>query len=155
MNADSTDPYANGLITERPSSRRLVVELRAVGVLASKRTGRRLRLIHPRTRCIRRNDIHELIVTREQARPGEQVDTVHYIGFFEFLEGCVIGEGDRLVVGGRTVGELIGFDETHAPNHLNILLHADTPLTGDELGLAPGDRVQFVPWNLRSPECPE
>jgi hypothetical protein len=144
---DAHDPYANGLITERPSSRRLPVELRTVGVLASKRTGRGLRLINPRTRCIRQHDIHELIVTHEAARPGQTVNDVRYIGFFEFLESCVIGEGDRLVIGGQVVGELIGFDDTHAPNHLNIVLHAERPVTGEELGLEPGARVQFVPWN--------
>ncbi len=155
MNDVANDPYANGLITERPSSVREAVEMRTVGVLASKRSGRGLRLIHPRTRCIRRHDIHELIVTSEQAAPGGTVDSAHYVGFFEFLEGAVIGEGDLVVANGRTIGTLMGFDETHAPNHINILLHAESPLTGAELGLSPGDRVSFVPWNLRSPTCPE
>jgi uncharacterized protein YuzE len=68
---------------------------------------------------------------------------VAYIGFFEVEEGGIILVNDRVTVEGQEVGQVVGFDFTHAPNHLNILIRTEAPVTGAELGLKPGGRVVF------------
>jgi uncharacterized protein YuzE len=99
--------------------------------------------IHP-SRAIPGGEIHELVATDDpQARPGKVVDKVAYIGFFEVEEGGIILVNDRVTVEGQEVGQVVGFDFTHAPNHLNILIRTEAPVTGAELGLKPGGRVVF------------
>jgi uncharacterized protein YuzE len=99
--------------------------------------------IHP-SRAVPKGEIHELVATDDpQAKPGKVVDRVAYIGFFEVEEGGIILVNDRVTVEGQEIGQVVGFDFTHAPNHLNILIRAATPMTGPELGLKLGGRVVF------------
>ena len=42
------------------------------------------------------------------------------------------------------IGEIIGFDETHEPNHLNIILGVTARATGPQLQIALGSRLKFV-----------
>lgn len=122
------------------------VEAVFVGVLDNRNDGRALQLIKERTRCVRRFDIHELILTDEaHAAPGAVVDGVHYLGFVEFQAGCVLMEGDQLMIGDACIGTLAGFDETHYPNHYNVLFTGPRRITGGELGLRPGDRMRVIP----------
>jgi uncharacterized protein YuzE len=78
-----------------------------------------------------------------QAGPGKVVDRVAYIAFFEVEEGGIILVNDPVTVEGQEIGQVVGFDFTHAPNHLNILIRTVTPMTGPELGLKLGGRVVF------------
>ena len=140
------DPYAAGIIAAASRIERLPLEARFVGVLDSRREGRGLTLIHPRTRCIRRYEVHELIVTDERAAgPGKRVNRCHYLGFVEFQAPGVLVEGDTLQVGGRVIGTLAGFDDSHFPNHYNMVVKGARLVTGIELGQRPGDPVVFVP----------
>ncbi len=119
---------------------RVPLEARFVGVLDNRNDKRAMQLIEERTRCVRRYDIHELIITDESAAvPGGTVTGVHYLGFVEFQAGGVLMEGDKLVIGGETVGTLAGFDETHFPNHYNVVFKGPRRITGVELGQNPGD----------------
>ena len=45
---------------------------------------------------------------------------------------------------GDLLGEVLGFDETHAPNHMNIVLMTDRLLTGRTAKLVPNARLVFV-----------
>jgi hypothetical protein len=138
------DPYEAGLIVAAPRVVRSRLEARFVGVLNSRREGRGLSLIHPRTRCIRRYEIHELILTDEQeSGPGKPVNRCHYLGFVEFQAGGILIEGDTLQIGGQIVGTLAGFDDSHFPNHYNIVFKGRRLLTGVDLGQNPGDPVFF------------
>lgn len=140
------DPYAAGMIPGLPNILRLPIEGQFVGVLKSKRFQRGLNLIHPKTRCIRRYDVHEMVITDEMdAVPGCSVDRFFGVGFVEFNSGGSIAQGDSVEVGGVIVAEVAGFDETHAPNHLNIVVKTPTPKTGIELGIEPGDPVTIRP----------
>ncbi|MCE2945687.1 MAG: DUF6917 domain-containing protein [bacterium] len=117
-----------------------------VGVLDNRNDSRALKLIHERTRCVRRFEIHELILTDEaHAAPGTTVGGVHYLGFVEFQAGGVLMEGDRLMIGDECIGTLAGFDETHFPNHYNVLFTGPRRITGVELGQRPGDRLRLIP----------
>jgi hypothetical protein len=137
------DPYEAGLIAAASRILRNPLEARFVGVLDSRREGRGLALIHPRTRCIRRHEIHELIVTDEEGcGPGKPVNRCHYLGFVEFQSGGVLVEGDTLTIDGHVIGTLAGFDESHFPNHYNIVFKGRLA-TGIELGQVPGSAVYF------------
>ena len=140
------DPYAAGMIPDAPNILRLPLEGRFVGVLKSKRFQRGLELIEPKTRCVRKYDVHEILITDEMdAAPGCGVNRVFGVGFVEFNSGGSVAQGDRIEINGMTVAEVVGFDETHAPNHLNIVLKTPTPKTGIELGIEPGDTVTIKP----------
>ncbi len=104
---------------------------------------RELSLIIPQSRALRQGEIHEIIFTTERKAPGDKVDKVAYVGFFEIEEGGVAIIGDILEIEGREVATLIGFNETHMPNHQNIVfLHKDLT-TGKELGIALGDSIRI------------
>ncbi|MCC7487345.1 MAG: hypothetical protein IT529_20410 [Burkholderiales bacterium] len=140
------DPYEAGMIATASRILREALAARFVGVLDSRREGRGLHLIHPRTRCIRRHDVHEVIVTDEpEAAPGGPVNRCHYLGFVEFQAGGLLVEGDRLNVAGRVIGAVAGFDESHFPNHYNIVVKGPRLVTGIELGQKPGDELVFIP----------
>jgi hypothetical protein len=48
-------------------------------------------------------------------------------------EGGVIIRGDEVYIGTKLIGKIIGFDDTHMPNHQNIILYASKKKTGVEL----------------------
>ena len=86
-----------------------------------------------------------MIVTDEQeAKPGSEVNKIAYWGFFEVTHATVVAVNDEITVGGKCVGRIAGFDETHMPNHLNIVIKAEERVPGAELGLELGDKVRIV-----------
>lgn len=136
--------YERGLVTGRAFAARTPVSGRLVAVLDAEATGRGLNLILPLSRAVVKHEIHELIVTPEpSAGPGSVVDDVTYLGFFEVQDGGIILVGDYLDVAGRRIGQVAGFDLTHFPNHLNIVLHSTDVATGHGLRLGLGDIVTF------------
>ena len=146
MNAPDHAAHSRGSGTRGEAVRR-PLEARFVGVLNNRNDARGLVLIKAHTRVVRRHDIHELILTDEQtAAPGGTVNGVHYIGFVEFqLGGGILGEGDSVSMGGKVIGTIAGFDESHCPNHYNVLIKGPRRITGVELGQQPGDPVIFLP----------
>jgi hypothetical protein len=119
---------------------------RFVGVMELSRDDRGFSLIAAPTRCIRRGDVHELILTDEPgAAPGADVQRCRFLGFVEFEAAGVMVRGDAVEIDGREVGTVAGFDECHFPNHLNIVLQAGVARTGIELGLRPGTRLVVHP----------
>ena len=137
------DPYAAGLVEPKAFPRKRDVVGQLVVISRNRIEGRKLDLIEPRTRCINRFEVHELIVTDELARPGGEVQDVAYWGFFETEQGGVLQVGDLVEVGGCALARVAGFDLSHAPNHLNIVLRAEARTTGLEHGFELGDRVVF------------
>lgn len=138
------DPYESGMITARPSFAHRSLHMSVAAVLEAHREQRGLELIPQRTRCVQRFEIHEILVTDDQeARPGARVDRVASVAFIEFETGGVLVEGDRLEHEDRSLGVLVGFDETHAPNHLNIVLKRDVRSSGTEFGLQLGEPLEF------------
>lgn len=100
--------------------------------------------IHP-SRAVRVGEIHELALTDDpRASPGMRIDQVAYIGFVELTQGGVILVGDRVRLGKRVLGVVVGFDYTHFPNHMNILVCDRTRQTGHGLGVALGDLAVFA-----------
>lgn len=149
----ATDPYTRKLFDQNPYAESAPVSGRLVTVLHASVQGRGLQLINPISRALRQHDVHELIITdEEQAGPGARVERVWYAGFFEVEAGGMAIVGAPVTIGGRPLGELVGFDETHMPNHLNIVLRATSPATGLELGLRLGDSITIAGRSRSSAE---
>jgi hypothetical protein len=105
-----------------------------------------MRLEEYASRCVRRGELHELATTDQRATaPGTRVDRVGFLGFVEITRAGVIDRGDEVWLAGRRVGTVLGFDACHFPNHYNVLITTDPPVTGLDLGLAPEIDVTFTP----------
>ena len=118
---------------------------RLVKVLLHHRSERGMSLEPHASRCVRPGEVHELITTDHVAtHPGARVDRVAYLGFAEFDRGGVIDRGDQFWIADRQVGTVLGFDACHFPNHYNVLVHAETPLSGADLALRPEAICSFV-----------
>lgn len=116
-------PYDPRLITPKVYGDRRPVVGEVVALLHITFEERGLRLIEARSRAMPLNEIHELMITDEEGTaPGVGVDRVSAIAFFEIKQGGVIVVGDEVSVGGKNLGELAGFDLTHIPNHMNIVV---------------------------------
>jgi len=120
-------------------SRRRMAKGVVVAVLAGKLEDRGLELIRPVSRVVPRGEIHELILTdNEEASPGKKIGRIAYICFFEIIQAGILLVGDKISVGGRVIGEIAGFDETHMPNHLNIVVKGKKLHSGLDLHLQLG-----------------
>jgi hypothetical protein len=130
---------ADAYAAKVPVSGRLVVVLR--GHVAR----RRLALIPQPSRAVVVHAVHELIATDEpRVGPGATVNRIAYLGFVEFQQGGVVLIGDEVRVGRRLLGRVAGYDVTHMPNHMNIVIAVARVVSGEELGLRLGARVVFA-----------
>jgi len=121
------------------------VEGEVVTVLNSTHEARGLKLMSTYSRALKQNSIHELIASDEgDQKPGGTVNRIAYLAFFEVTRGGCILVGETLLVDSKPIGEIIGFDETHEPNHLNIILGVTARATGPQLQIALGSRLKFV-----------
>ena len=139
------DPYASGMFKENPYYAKSDIQGELVVVLQGKYEDRGLELIKPVSRCIKKHEIHELIISDEKnIKPGNKVDKIAYLGFVEIQQGGVLITGDGVFRNGKLIGYIAGFDETHMPNHLNIVISCDERITGVESGCAVGDSITFT-----------
>ena len=139
------DPYKSNLFKETPYAKKVSIEGNLVVVLRGSLENRGLELINPISRVVNRGEVHELILTNDkQSGPGKKVDNISYVGFVEIDEPGVIVVGDRLKIGEYNIGKIVGFDETHAPNHLNIVVFSETIQDGESLGLELRTKVTFL-----------
>lgn len=117
------DPYARNMFGQfNPYYAKTPLHGRLVVVLDGVFEERGLQLIRQSSRAIKAAEIHEFIITDEQVSPGDTVNRIAYLGFAEFKTGGVVIVGDPVFIGNQQVGTIAGFDETHMPNHLNIVL---------------------------------
>ncbi|PIN85098.1 MAG: hypothetical protein COV47_03925 [Candidatus Diapherotrites archaeon CG11_big_fil_rev_8_21_14_0_20_37_9] len=121
------------------------INLKAVvsAVMGHKRNDRAMEMSEWKTRCIKAGDIHELLVSTEYTgNHNETLNSFVYLGFFDFKKGGVIEIGDQVTTtSGALIAEIIGFDDTHLPNHINIVAKSKDNKTGEEFGLKPGQKV--------------
>ena len=116
-----------------------------VTVLDSTHEERGLKLISTYSRALKKNSIHELITTDEtEKKPGDTANRIAYLAFFEVSRsGCII-VGETLFVDGKAIGPIIGFDETHEPNHINIIIGVKKRRTGPQLKIGLGSTIKFT-----------
>jgi Family of unknown function (DUF6917) len=121
------------------------VEGEVVTVMDAMHEARALKLIPTYTRALRSASIHELIATDEtRKRPGDSVNRIAYLGFFEVVRGGMVIVGEVLLVDGQHIGEVMGFDETHEPNHINIVIGVAQRRPGRQLNLSIGNHIKFI-----------
>jgi hypothetical protein len=143
----SPDPYATkALDTKYPCADKSLVIGKFCCILHARAENRGLNLTQAPSRAVLKNEVHELILTAEEnAVPGQVVNNISYLGYFEILESGIIWVGDKVYVNDQLIGALAGYDLTHFPNHMNIIVKIDKALyTGKEIGLKPGDPITFV-----------
>ena len=115
-----------------------------VVVMDARIENRNIQLIHPMSRCVRKGEICELVtVDSPDAFPGNIIQDASYIGFAEILCSGSLVVGDIVKIKNKPIGRICGFDETHAPNHMNIVIQTEKPLTGTEMGLSIEDEITF------------
>lgn len=132
--------YDPRLITRNAYGERRQVVGEVVALLHITFEKRGLKLIEAMSRALIQGEIHELMITDEKPILGGTVDRISAISFFEVKSGGVIVVGDEVTVGGRPLGILGGFDLTHMPNHMNILIQSNS-LEAPRVNL--GDPVIF------------
>lgn len=138
------DPYQNGMFTHNPYYAKSDIRGRLAAILDGRLENRGLELIAQASRCVLKNEIHELIASDEPGLgAGSKVEKVAYLAFMEIRRAGVLTIGDEVLRDGRLVGIVAGFDETHMPNHLNIVISVGERRTGAELELKLGDRITF------------
>lgn len=143
----SVDPYTGKkLDTPFPCADKATVPGRVCAVLDARALERGLQLAPFPSRAVLKHEVHELILTAEAAAgPGAWVNQIAYLAFFEVLQSGILWAGDRVLIGGREVGRLAGYDLTHFPNHLNIIVKTSAKLlTGLEMGINLDDPLEFV-----------
>lgn len=138
-----SDPYRTQMFKADPYAAKAVLTGKLVVILEGEYPKRGLALIPQPSRAICRHQIHELIMTDQDAGPGDTVDPIAYLGFVEFSQGGVMVVGDRVLVAGEDIGAVCGFDETHMPNHLNIVVHGQR-VSGQKRGLVLAQELQFI-----------
>jgi hypothetical protein len=143
---EAPDPYTRGILDTRfPYAQKRTVEGNLVSILDARAPQRNLELnIHP-SRAVLKGAIHELLLTDDpEAAPGRTVPNVAYCGCVEISVAGILLIHDRVMINGHEIGELVGFDDTHMPNHMNIAIRALGQLaTGTELSLRLEDSVRF------------
>lgn len=139
------DPYQSKMAAQVRFVDKRPVRASVVAVLEGTIENRGLELIHPASRCVRRGEIFELICTAEpSAKPGGRVERATYLGFCEVQQAGVIRVGDAVTLCGRFLGKVAGFDETHAPNHENIVVGVAPEMIPPPIRYALEDEVSFI-----------
>jgi hypothetical protein len=67
-------------------------------------------------------------------------------------EAGLLLSGDTVTIDRIEIGTLIGFNETHMPNHLNVVISADERNTGKALELKLDGVVSFSGITLEAPK---
>jgi hypothetical protein len=142
----NVDPYKNHLLDQAlPVTDKLPIRAKVNAVLHAHAENRHLQLEPFPSRAVLKGEIHELILTVENAVPGAPIDQISYLCFFEIETAGVLWQFDRVEINGKPVGTLGGYDSSHLPNHMNVVIHSSIALmTGKEMKLQPGDPIEFV-----------
>ena len=137
-----SDPYSRNLVNRNFYFNKVAIKARTVVVLDGMLENRELHLIKPISRVFPKGTIVELIGTDDNnASPGSIVNDIAYIGFFELLNGGVMVAGDWIRWNGKTLGTIIGYDDTHMPNHQNVIVSMEKRIPGKLLGMHIEDEI--------------
>jgi len=140
----SKEPHGGGILDKYPYVAKSDVVGRFVCILDARSEERGMQLtIHP-SRAVCQGEIHELAITDDpDAAPNYSLNRVAYLAFFSVEQAGIVLVGDRVLVGEVELGRVVGFDLTHFPNHMNLLIGARERKTGLEMRLNLGDVVTF------------
>ena len=136
-----SSPYDFKRITPSVYGYRRPVKGEIVALLHVYFKDRGLELIETKSRALCKDEIHELMITDEEgAAPGGGAERVRAIAFFEIKQPGLIVVGDKVSIQDKKLGKVAGYDETHMPNHMNILIKSDSV---EEPLIKVGDEVEF------------
>jgi len=120
------------------------VKAKMISVADSQRENRGMELIIQKSRALIKGHLHELVVTIDtKAKPGKIVNSVAYLGMIEIVSSGLVVVSDDVFINNKKIGEVAGFDETHFPNHMNILIRVKKLSTGFKMGLKLGSCIRF------------
>lgn len=143
--AGSRDPHVEGRVNRTHYSSKTELSARLFAVLDLTVEDRGLNLIPQLSRAVKRGDVLELICTDEEgAGPDTAVNRTAYVGFAEVSEAGLLLYGDAVAIGQEEIGKVSGFDETHLPNHLNVVIRSEGLVTGREMELPLDAPVTFA-----------
>ncbi len=143
--AGSRDPHVEGKVKRTHYTSKTELSARLFAVLDLTSEDRGLKLIPQLSRAVRRGDVLELVCTDEEgAGPGSEVRRTAYIGFVEVSEAGLLLCGDAVTVQQEEIGKVSGFDETHLPNHLNVVIRSRRLVTGREMDLSLDAPITFA-----------
>lgn len=139
------DPYISQIaITRVGKTKKREMRGQLVTVSGASSDERGLSLIPQPSRVLCKNEIHELMTTDEvDAGPNKTVDRAGVVGFFEVSQGSFVVVGDPVFINDKEIGKIAGFDETHFPNHYNVVVLSPKRLSGLELGFHVGDKLRI------------
>jgi hypothetical protein len=147
MSEPASEPMPPGGAID--AAHKVAVRASLVKLLFHRRTERGMTLIPEQSRCVRAGEVHELLTTDHSGlTAGSRVDQVGFLGFVELGNAGVLDVGDHVLVSGRQIGVVAGFDACHFPNHYNIVVAATALLTAADLDLALGQTIAFVPGTV-------
>ena len=141
----AVDPYKSGMLKKSPYVGKRDVKGSVVAILDFSSESRGLQLISQPSRAVVQGQVHEMIITDDTgAGPDQTVNRVSYLAFVSIEDSGVLLRNDTVYLNDEKIGVLAGFDETHMPNHQNVLVQSDQRYTGKEKGIQIGDVFRFV-----------
>lgn len=136
------DPYSRNLVNRNFYHSKADIIGQFVVVLDGHLDNRGLNIIKQISRAFPEKTIIELIASDEKTiQPGSIVNRIAYIGFIEIQNGGVILIGDKIFWNDKEIGVIAGFDDTHMPNHQNVVVYCEKKISGKELGIKVGDKI--------------
>jgi len=135
------DSSGQGLVKKDPFIRTSSIVFEMVAILDLSVQNRGLSILHSSSRSFQRDSVAEFLVTSEEVELGGKVNSVSYLGFGAAMNSGQAVVGRKVLVRGRQIGYIGGFDETHAPNHINVVLVVEEAISGLGVGLQLGDLV--------------
>jgi len=143
--AETIDPYASQIpLSAISKTKRRETKGKVVAVCSQALDKHGLKLILQPTRVLCKHEIHELVTTDEaDAGPNKTVNRMAAVCFFEVTQGGSVAVGNPVFIGGKEIGKLAGFDETHFPNHYNIVVYSLKKFTGLEAGFKLNDKLRI------------
>ena len=142
----ANDPYVSGVHKAPPYSAKRPVEGELCAILTSRHHDRGLELIPQPSRAFGGGEVHEILRTSQrEVRSRDRVDEVFGLGFVAITAPGLVLTGDQVTVGDDVVGVVVGFDETHYPNHYNIVVAAPEgdERTGEQLEVDLDQPIHF------------
>jgi len=120
----SDEPYKENKIPNHwPTAEKRSVVGDMVAISGLRLYNRGTDLMYPRSRSFPKGTIVEITLTDEEdVNPGDRINSVLYIGFFEVTIGGIIVVGELVRINGNEIGSVAGFSDVHEPNHLNLLI---------------------------------
>jgi len=115
------------------------------------------RLMPVAPRAMYRGEIYEIFVTDDAgAAPGGTMKRFSLVGHFEVENACFVRTGDVVSVGGKELGTIVGYNQCKALRApelavIHLYVRAKKLVTGRDMGLKLGDKVQTKPVERQAP----